>query len=442
MERVSAKGSKAPLRRRLGVLVYRDAARAYGVGVVLVLAPLVYLFREWPPWVIRDTLHELAASERAWVMAIAHAVYGIATAPLVRQLLASERLRWWWALPLSAGWWRALHVRHLVLLDAPWLAAIAYGMTTMAVRDGIIAAITSGVAFGALTIAGQVALVSVADRSPPWWGGAVAAWATTVAIAVLVPGPLALALAGLLLLAATRRLGRPLPEARARARGSAGGPPVVALARVGWLAVRRRDGVALGWGLAVQLLTVTLAGLAIVHVGATEPETTHALLRGLALVAAAVGTALVLRAVRLVDGDRPLMDTWGIEPRHERHARLLLAGCGVLPALLVGSLLLPWLGPVGRAWPLDLAITTAWAGVGMVRVTYELEAGRNRLYDPRLPRQLLWLGLALVLVGFAGTLVVLLPWVALEAWRLPATQRRADRARRRFETARREDHRS
>jgi hypothetical protein len=450
MERVTAPpaelerrgaASRAPLRRRLGVLVYRDAARAYGVGVSLAVLPLVYLFREWPPWVIRDTLHDMPAAERAGVMAAAHAVYGLATAPLARQLLASERLRWWWTLPLPAAWWRGLHLRHLLLLDAPWLLALAYGVAPLVAREGAVAAISSGLAFAALTLAGQIALVSVADRHLAWAGGGLLAWAVAVAVAVLVPGPVAMMLGALALVPAAWRLGRPLPETRAQTRGLAGGPPVLALARLGWLAVRRRDGVAVTWGVIVQLSAVGLAGLACVHVGDSEPGAVQALMRGLAVVCATVGTALVLRSIRLVHGDRPLMDTWGIEPHHERHARLLLATAGVLPALLVGSVLLPWLHPLGRAWPLELGLATAWAALGTVRMAFGLEADR-RLHETRLPRHLVWMGAALVLVGAAGTVLVLLPWAALAAFRLPATQRSADAARRRYETAQRDDHRS
>jgi len=445
--------SRAPLRRRLGLLVYRDAARAYGVGVALALLPLVYLFREWPPWAIRDALHGLPAAERAGVLAGAHAVYGLATAPLARQLLASERLRWWWALPLPASWWQTLHLRHLVLLDAPWLLAIGYGMTPIVAREGVLAAVTGGLAFVALALAGQIALVSVADRRAIWPAGGLLVWALAVALAVILPGPLALLLGLLALVPAARRLRHPFPEARAWARGLAGGPPVLALARLGWLAVRRRDGVALAWGVFVQLAMVMLVGLAETHIGppglqlpsalevTVEPEAVRALLRGVAVICALVGTALALRSARLLHGDRPLLDTWGIEPRHERNARLLLATAGVLPALLLGSVLLPWLHPLGREWPLELAIAVAWAAPATVHLAFALEASRT-LHDPRLPRHLLWLGAALLLVGVAGTTLALLPWAALAAVRLPAAQQRADAARRRFETAVRDDHRS
>jgi hypothetical protein len=433
--------SRAPLRRRLGVLVYRDAARAYGAGVALALLPLAYLFREWPPWAIRDALHGLPAAERAGVLAAAHAVYGLATAPLARQLLASERLRWWWALPLPAAWWQGLHLRHLVLLDAPWLLAIGYGVAPLVGREGWLSATAAGLAFVALTLAGQIALVSVADRRTAWAAGGLLAWALAVALAVYLPGPLALLVGVLALVPAAGRLRRPFPEARARARGLAGGPPVLALARLGWLATRRRDGVAIAWGVVVQLAMVALVGLAAAHVGTTEPAAVLALLRGAVVICAVIGTALVLRSTRILHGDRPLMDTWGIVPHHERNARLLLAAAGVLPAVLVGSVLLPWLHPLGRQWPLELVIAVAWAGTVTVHLTFALEADR-RLHDPRLPRHLLWLFAALVLVGAAGTTLVLLPWAALAALRLPAAQRRADAVRGRFETAVRDDHRS
>lgn len=433
--------SRGPLRRRLGVLVLRDASRAYGVGVALAVLPLAYLVREWPPWAIRDALHGLPAGERAGVLAAAHAVYGLATAPLCRQLLASERLRWWWTLPLPAAWWQGLHLRHLVLLDAPWLLAIGYGVTGLVAREGVSSAITSGLAFAALTLAGQIALASVADRSLVWAGAVLLAWAVAVAVAVVVAGPLTLVLGALVLAPAAWRLRRPFPEPRAQGRGRAGGPPVLALARVGWLAVRRRDGVAVTWGVLVQLGAVALVGLAAVHVGASEPAAVRALLCGAAVVCATIGAALVLRSVRLVHGDRPLMDTWGIEPRHERRARLLLAGLGVLPALLVGSVALPWLHPVGRAWPLELGMALGWAALDAVQLVFALEASR-RLHEPRLPRHLLRLGAALVLVGAAGTTAVLLPWAALAAVRMSTAQRRADAARQRFETAERDDHRS
>lgn len=429
------------LRRRLGVLVYRDAARAHGVGVALAMLPLVYLYREWPPWVIRDALHELPTPERAGVIAAAHVVYGLATAPLCRQLLASERLRWWWTLPLDAAWWRRLHLGHLALLDALWFIAIGYGVAALVAREGIVSATCSGLAFVALTLAGQIALVSLADRAVVGRGMALLGLAIAIAIAVLVPGPVALLLGGLALGPAVWRLGRPLPEARARTYGLAGGPPVLALARLGWLAVRRHDGVALTWGLLVQLGATMLVGLAIVHVGATEPASVRSLMRGLAVVCATVGAAVGLRSTRIIQADRPLMDTWGIEPQHERGARALLAAAGVLPALLVGAPLLAWLHPLGRAWPLELAVATAWAALVTVRETYALEAARA-LQTSQAARWLLRMGVALVLVGAAGSILALLPWAALEAWRLPAAQRRADAARQRYETAQRNDHRS
>ncbi len=430
---------RAVLRRRLFGLVYRDAARAYGAGLGLVLLPMVYLLREWPPWVIRDALRELPAPERALTLASAHALYGLVTMPVVRQLLASERLRFWWTLPLSARWWRGVHLRHLGFLDAPWLIAIAYGALPLHASHGAAVALMSGLAFAMLTLAGQIALVSIADRGVLWLAASGSAWALAVALAVLWPAPLAALLGAAAVVPAVRRLGRPMPEISAVVRGRAGGPPVLALIRLGWLAARRRDSIVLAWGVAVQLGAVGLAALAITHVGLTEPSAAAALRRGLAVVAATVGTALVLRSARVLHGDRPTLDTWGITPAQERWARLGLAAAGVVPALVVGSVVLPGLGPVGRAWTLDLLVATGWAAVTTVRLGFALEA-RRRMHEPRLLRHLPRMGLALILTGLVGTPWVLLPWAAIAALRLPATQRAAERARRRFETAHRDDH--
>lgn len=434
-----APGHARTLGRRLTGLVFRDASRAYGVGVALAVFPLVYLIREWPPWLIRSTLHELPTSQRAGLLAAAHAVYGLATLPVVRRLLASERLRWWWGLPLSASWWRRVHLRHLVLLDAPWLLAIGYGVAPLAGREGALGAVAAAVSFMALTLAFQIATVGSIDRSPlvtmAWIGG----WALAVAAAVWLPSLASAALGLGALLVAARRLGRPMPEPSARRRSAAGGPPVLALARLGALAVRRREPVALAWGLTIELAAVALAALALLRSEAIEDDSLLALLRGLAVICAVVGTMVSHRAVRLLDGDRPLLDSWGIDPRHERWARLLLAGAGVLPAALVGTPLLALLDPLGRTWLLELLVCTAWASVGVVATGFLLEARRN-LGQPRLPRTVLRLGAGRILVGIAGSSAALLPWALLDAVRLPSAQRRAERARMRFETARRDDH--
>ncbi len=429
------------LRRRLTALVYRDAARAYGVGMAGVILPLVYLFREWPPWEIRAALHDLAPLRRAELLALAHALYGLASLPLVRVLLASERLRWWWTLPLPATWWRALHLRHLLLLNGPWLLAIGYGLVPLVGREGMAEAITSGVAFVAVTLAGQVVLAAVIDRGIGAAAIVLAGWAATVVLAVMSPGAVGAALGGLLLLGVIRRLGTPLPEPRARMRGHSGGHPILALARLGWLAVRRRDAVPIAWGLAVELLAVGLAGLGLVHVGAEEPGVAASMLRGIAVASAALGAGLVLRAIRAVDGDRPLLDTWGLQARDERRAHLLLAALGGLPAAIGGSLVLPWLAVVGRLWPLEAGLAVAWAAIGTTRFAY-LEAARRRLDEPRSVRLLLRGALGALLAVTAETGLALVPWALYEAWRLPAAQRQAHRTRQRFETAQRDDHRS
>lgn len=435
----AAPGSLGPLRRQLSRLVVRDAVNAYWGGAVLVLLPLVYLWREWPPWAIRDALVGLPVMDRAEVMAAAHVAYGLVTAPVVQRLLASERLRWWWALPLSAGWWRGLHVRHLVLLDAPWLLAIAYGVAPRFARGERIEALACAVIFMALTLAGQVALVASTDRrvvvSMAW----LSAYAAAVALAVALPLAVGSGVAVLGLGLAVARLGRPMPEVRARLRGLSGGHPVVALARLGWLAASRRDRMVVGWGIMLQLGAVALVDLGIEHVGASEVAAVETLRRGLAVVCAVVGTAVALRAVRIIDGDRAWLDSVGLEPRHERRARLLLAATGVAPAAVAGLVVLAWRSAAAPAWLMDLGLATAWAALGVVTMSYAAEAGR-RLHEPRAQRLLLRLGLGMLLAVGVQTTWALVPWAVLDAARLRGLQRRADRARLRFETSRKDDH--
>ncbi|MCA9690149.1 MAG: hypothetical protein KC636_11110, partial [Myxococcales bacterium] len=373
---------------------------------------------------------------RAWILGLAHASYGFVTAPLLRLLLASERLRFWWTLPLPGWWWRALHLRHLLLLNAPWLAAIGYGVAT---EPDVGAAAASGVAFMAWTIAAQIVIVAVADRSAIITVGALLLWALGAVAGVLLP-PYPGAAVGLTAATlAVIRLGRPMPEARTRYRGVAGGRPAIALALAGGLAVARRDRLAIAWGLACQVAAVALLFLAIAHVGASEPAPVRSLQRGLAIVCAVIGATLSLRAVRLLDGDRSWLDSWGIAPRHERHARLLIAGCGALPAALIGAPALAYAGEVGRLWLVDLGVATAWATLHLVTRGFAAEAAR-RLHEPQLPRLLLHTFAAVVIVVGVRSELALLPWALLDAARLAAVQRRAERTRLRFETPARDGH--
>ncbi len=433
--------SYGQLRRRLTGLVYRDAARAYSAGLALAVFPLAYLFIEWPPWVIRDTLVALPPSQRAAILAGVHVAHGVATIGLVRRLLASERLRWWWALPLPASWWRRLHLGHLVMLDAPLLLAIGYGVAPRVHATGLGSTVADGFGFVAAVLVGQIAVASLAARPVVVRLGALALWGAAVFGAVMVPGVVASVVGAGALAVAVARLGRPLPERRARAWGTAGGHPMLALVRLGWLAVRRHDAVAIGWGTAVQVLAAGLVALAIGHVGATEPEVVRSLQRGLAVICGMVGASLCTRAMRAIDGDRPTLDSWGIDPVHERWSRLSLAAMGATPALLGALVVLASAQGLAGAWLFDLVVATAWAAIGTVGSDFTLQARRTPL-APRFPRRVLRMFGAMVVVVGAGTVLVLVPWAMLEALRLAGQQRRAERARLRFETSTLDDHRT
>lgn len=418
------------LGRTLTRLVYREAADRYGAGFALVVIPLVYLFREWPPWEIRDTIAALAPMSRAGLLSVAHLAYLLATAPLVRSLLASPRLRWWWSLPLSRGFWRAIHLRHLLLLNLPWLLAIAYGGTSVAEREGTVAAASSVVAFAGLDLAAQIAVVVTSDRGAGSRLAVALGLAIAVAVAVAIPG-LAAGVLGLAALAAMlRRCGTPMPEPRTARRGRAGGDPVVALVRWRWLAARRAAPAVLLWGGLVQLGIVGLLTLGLHHVGHTEPEVARALVRGGAVLCAAVGASLLRVATRHSHFDEPHLTTWGTTAQQQRRASVALALAGALVAWPIGALVLPSAAAVGAAWLVELPIAALWAAFEVATATYRAQ-GRGELARPILLRTMLVTGLAMVLVGAASTVAILLPWLGVRAWRLPRAQRRAaDRAAR------------
>ncbi|MCH9685649.1 MAG: hypothetical protein K0V04_29730 [Deltaproteobacteria bacterium] len=147
------------------------------------------------------------------------------------------------------------------------------------------------------------------------------------------------------------------------------------------------------------------------------------------------------RAVRIVDGDRSLLDTWGIDLNHERGARLLLAVVGVAPAAAGVVIVSLVTGGQALPWSLDLTVATVWAAIGTVGNDFAMQARRTP-HGTRFPRRVLRLALTVVLVVGSGTVLVLLPWTIIEALRLPGLHRRAERARLRFETSTPDDHRT
>src|SRR5690606_2054947 len=138
------------VRERLTGLVYRDAAAAYWAGLAIVLMPMIYLLQAWPPPAIRAAIRELERWPQIELLVAVYAGYLFATHGLVRVLLASTRLAWWRQLPLSTNWWRLLHLRHLLLLDALYLLVVGYGLEPLIGRGETPAALAWWIGVGGL----------------------------------------------------------------------------------------------------------------------------------------------------------------------------------------------------------------------------------------------------------------------------------------------------
>lgn len=365
---------------RLSRLVWRDAASRYWGGLTVACVPAVYLWREWPPWVVRDALWGLSGVTLLCVFVVAAVVYALLSAGPTRQLVASERLQYWRQQPIEPGAWRVFHGVHLLLLHAPALGALGYFLAPAG--------------FG----------VSVGGPG---------------AIAVGVLGPVAW------------RLGQPIAEPRAwsiRLPSVSSRP--VALARVLTLAMLRRRPAALAGIVAASIAIAALGRVAIRHVlSAGEPP--HPAGWGFAAATVTLGAVAVWTAWPLVRREQWWLDMMGADAATQRTASVLLAAVTTTPAVLLLSPAAASLGLPGGLGMLGVALGTAvWAGAA----TMLLDADAVRRREPmtrRSGRFVLVLALPIPLSAW-HPLALLLPCV-LVWWRAAAVGKQAAVARRRFE---------
>jgi hypothetical protein len=412
-----------PLRRLLSNLAYRDAAQVYWRGIALVVMALVFMFTAWPPGAIRAAILEAEATRAAAILSAAMLVHHLASAGLVERMLASERLRWWWQMPLPRGFWRRLHWRHLIALHGGWLAATVYGLLPNAAaepwRTGALAIAWTGVSLGA-----AATRVMLRDRGVLVRIAIAAASVASVLLTQLVAVELGAAI-GLLALAWTHvRLDRPMPEVRPTPRLPwLGQHAVLALARLRIIMLARRDRPALVAVIAVLVVLALACGLAFDHVG----DAARNFVRGSAILACSLGVALLARADRLLAGDRSLMDSWGIDPRHELAGRWTTAILGALPFFLLASLRVP------PAWTLDVLLVLAWASIHALRPSGP---------EPALGRFAARTASAIVLVAVIDSTLPLLAWIAIDSLRLPRALTRAETLRLRVasDLQQRDDH--
>lgn len=417
------------LRKRLTALVYRDVAIAHGLGLLIALLPMIYFVQVWPPSAIRAAIRALETWPRIGLLVVLHFAYLLATHGLVHRLLGSARLAWWRQLPLTNGWWRALHCRHLLLLDAPWLLAAAYGLWPLIGEDRVAAAFAWLFGYAGLTFTAQVALV--AGRP---WRLALGLGSAVAFLPVLWGGPWVAVLVGAPALAwAVRRLGEPMPEPQhfGHGRWHRGGA-TIALIRLAARAVMRRNAIALVWGLSLQLSIVVIVAFALARAGARA----EALARGLAVVAAAIGAAVLPRAMVLLDDDRAWIESWGVAPSIELRAQLGLAALGGAPALILGTSLTH---AHGWQWLLDGGVAIGWAAILATASNAAAEI-RRELRKPKIARTLVRITLGVALVSLSGSVLVLIPWALVELVRLPKLHGRAQRTRQRFDVLDIDDH--
>lgn len=375
---------------------------------------------------LRDAVAELSPDLRALVIGAAVALYVIAMVPVVALLLTSARLDAFRTLPLSRAFWRRLHARHLLTANALGVGAVALGVTALASVGLRVAWATALVA---LLLAVQVAWRAEPRRVRRIALLVGAGAAVSVAVRLGSPWPLG-ALAIPAAAWAHRRLAGPMPEPpRTRVAWPTPRRPAVAFAILLARIVRRRSGGALTTVLLGQASVVMLAGLAVRH--APHDPATTSLLRGLAVVGAVVGAALMVPAWRGLARDRWLLDATPLRLREATLGWIVLGVLAAAPSALLAvergvAGALDWVAATGFA-----VLATAWVMLGA--------AVRRQPTAPVLPRLLAALLAAQVAVAAAGSTWPLAAVALGLALGLPSRSRAADVARRRFETHVRDD---
>jgi len=442
-------------------LVYRDAAATYGVLVLAVAFAAVWIERAWPPREIRAAIVGAEDWQRGLILGAIAAAYLIATRPVVRLLIASDRLAYLRHLPVSPRRWRRLHAAHLVAVNLPALGVMIYGLMDPGVFLYSERLIYGG-AWASLIIAAQVDGVTATTAWRAWLGVVSASIAAAILGAGLGGSVEGLRPALGLLLAVGcaahlwRRLGQAPPERDGRIRRGVLGLLVVRLGRRAmtrlrldgpWLALLRLDLRALlrrgpqraRRRLWLQGAAIAVATSAIAAAARAGQPVDPWIVRAMLIFGSLVGADLLLLAHRLVDRDRWYLDALPISTRAQLGARLALGVLGAAPTLLGISLaqvvigrapLLSTILLAGLVGPLSAALMT-WAG-------FRAEA-RRRLHTRALAGPAIAAVLAFSLLHMTDSPLVLAPLVLLAGFAASREVAPATRARRRLETSRRDD---
>ncbi len=432
-------------------LVYRDAAKTYGVLVVSLSFVALWLEKAWPPREIRSTLVHADPWLRGALLGAVLGAYLVATGPVVRILIASERLNYLRHLPVSRARWRRLQGIHLLAVNGPALAVVMYGLA--APGDQLLGdRWLCGIAWISLMLTTQLHAVIVATASHRIIG-LVAALAVAFLLAagsefvgaqpLWRSGGLVLVLASSVYL--WRKLGTPPAEPDGRVwrwpwpRKSRCKSPWLALLSLDLRALLRRAPQRLRRRLLLQIAALTITAAALVaaaRVGMPGDPWIMRVMLGLGCLA---GASSVLVAHRLVDRDRWYLDALPIDEWAQLVARLIVGLIGTAPTVLGVFVVVVFIGGVPvvassieiAALALLAVALTIWSG-------FRAEAKR-RLHERASGGPAFGILLALVFLQLTDSGLALLPIAALV---LVAAKRQvgpANQARRRLETSRRDD---
>lgn len=366
---------------RLRRFVWQDAVARYWRGTVLVGAPGVYLWREWPPSALRQAIWDLQPATAALVGGTIVLAYAVLTTGPTRLLVASRRLIYWRQFPISRRDWAAFHGLNVALLHAPFTVLVAYALAPLGRLPAVCVALAGLAAF--------VLPVALHLREPigdPW-------------------------------------LLRWRPPRLLRLRP-------LALPRLLWLTIWRRRpataAVILGMASAVVLLGIA----ATTNLAKVDTPAAFRSARGFMAAAACVGTLLPANAWRLLARDRWLLDGLGVDARSVSIASLVLGACTLaIPALGLSQLTTS----LSAVQLLIVGLSTLTATIAATRLCVVLAAVRQRPSSSD-ERVLALAGLAFIaIVGLATAAPLWLALTTTVAWLGTGSfVRRADVWRRRF----------
>lgn len=366
---------------RLRRSVWHDAVARYWRGAVLVGAPGVYLWREWPPWQLRAALWALEPSAAGFVASAIALAYIALTAGPTRSLVASKRLIYWRQFPISGREWGLFHGLNLALLHSPFGVLVGYMLGPL----GFVTA--TALATGGL--ATVVVPMSLRLRAP---------------------------------------LGDPAPLRWRRPRH----PRIAAFAlpRLLWLTLLRRRPTTVVVLLILEAGLVALGIAAVGNLAEVDSRAAFRSARGFMAAATCVGSLTPLFAWPLLAKDRWCLDGLGVGPRRAARASLYL-GMLTLPLPALGLLSIG-----ARLSTSDLAVVIAttvialgaavWLGVLIAALRQRPQASDERMVAAT------GLGFGLI-VGLATAAPSSLAVLSAIAWL--STRRlveRADQTRRRF----------